>query len=139
MAVEAYLVLIRGARPTVKYPKTRLQAFLADQDVRSVFLKLCFEFDDSDTLDEVRKGLLLMVKALGASGVAAAVGVNRVSLYRMLSPQGNPSLGYVMRLLKAMGVRPYAVEEQFIADRELPARPKDLPAMLKPANMIRVI
>ena len=65
-------------KPADEYP--RLVA-LADQDVRSVFLKLCFEFDDSDTLDEVRKGLLLVVKALGASWVARSVGVNRVSLY----------------------------------------------------------
>lgn len=134
IAVEAYLVLIHGGRPTAKYPKVRLREFLTDQDVRSVFLKLCFEFDDSDTLDEVRRGLLLVVKAQGASKVAARCGVNRVSLYRMLSPEGNPSLGYVMKLLKAVGVRPYAVDEQFIADRELPARPKDLPAIWRPVQ-----
>ena len=135
VAVEAYLVLIRGQRATAKYPKARLQEFLIDRDMRIVFLKLCFEFDDSDGLDEVRKGISLTVRALGASGVARAVGVNRVSLYRMLSPRGNPSLAYVMRLLKALGVRPYGVDEQFIADRELPARPKDLPSQWKPSAL----
>lgn len=125
-AAEAFLVLIRGQRATKRYPKRRLQAFLVDLGIRSDFLRLCFEFDDTDGLVHVRKGLLLAIQALGPSKVARYLKVNRVSVYRMLSPQGNPSLRYIVRLLDALGLRLWAVDADFISRREVLERPKDV-------------
>jgi len=74
----------------------------------------------------VRKGLLLAIQALGPSKVARYLKVNRVSVYRMLSPQGNPSLRYIVRLLDALGLRLWAVDADFISRREVLERPKDV-------------
>ncbi len=41
----------------------------------------------------------------GMSKLAEATGLNRESLYRMLSENGNPELGSLSRLLQALGLR----------------------------------
>lgn len=89
-------------------------------------MKLCFEHDDSDSLVHVRKGLFLAIQALGPSKFAGELGVNRVSLYRMLSADGNPSLRYMVRLLSFLGLRMWSVEEDFILRRKTVERPKEV-------------
>lgn len=127
LALEAYVVLIEGKKPTKTFTKYKLQMLLILPPMRVEFLKLCFEYDDSDTLVSVRKGIFLIIRAYGPSDFCREVGINRNSLYRMLAEDGNPSLAYVMRLLKALKVRPWAVGEHFFKNRQAPVRPKDVP------------
>jgi probable addiction module antidote protein len=51
------------------------------------------------------KALRNVAQARGISATAAAADLNRVSLYRMLSEDGNPELGSIDRLLHALGLR----------------------------------
>ena len=126
VAAEAYLVLIEGQKPGKTFTKEKLRLLLLILPVRIEFFKLCFEFDDSDALVDVRKALFLFIQAYGPSDFCRKHRINRNSVYRMLGKGGNPSLRYCMLILKAVGVRPYAVSEQFIAERALPRRPKDV-------------
>jgi len=46
-----------------------------------------------------------IARARGMSQVAQAAGLSRESLYRALSPDGNPEFGTVVRVMKALGLR----------------------------------
>ena len=57
-----------------------------------------------------RGGSLLMLRALaeaygGLGAVAAQAGISRESLYRSLSPKGNPTLKTLIAVLNTMGLR----------------------------------
>jgi probable addiction module antidote protein len=59
---------------------------------------------------EERGASLLMLRALaeaygGVSEVAAQAGISRESLYRSLSPKGNPTLKTLVAVLNAVGLR----------------------------------
>ena len=126
LAEEAFCVLIRRDKAQRALSKVRLTEFLADQAVRIHFLKLCMEFDDSSRLDKFRAGLLLAVQAMGTTAVAKTTKINRVSLYRMLAKGGNPSLDNLIRVVQALGVRLWVVDEEFFARRQPVVRPKDV-------------
>jgi probable addiction module antidote protein len=126
LAEEAFCVLIRRDKAQRTMPKARLGEFLVDQAVRIHFLKLCLEFDDTPRLDKFRAGLLLAVQAMGTTAVAKATKINRVTLYRMLAKGGNPSLENLIRIVQALGVRLWVVDEEFFARRQPVVRPKDV-------------
>jgi probable addiction module antidote protein len=46
-----------------------------------------------------------IARARGMSQIAQATGLSRESLYRALSPEGNPEFGTVVRVMKALGLR----------------------------------
>lgn len=46
-----------------------------------------------------------IARAKGMTQVAKDAGLSRESLYRALSPQGNPSFATVLKVAKALGVR----------------------------------
>ena len=48
----------------------------------------------------------------GLAKVAAEAGLSRESLYRSLSPKGNPTLKTLLAVLKAVGLRLSVTEEQ---------------------------
>ena len=125
MAKEAFSVLICGAKPTRKYSKTALCGTLIHPDIYLDFLKHCLEWDDSRHTDVFRKGLLLTIRAIGASQVAKATGVSRVTLYRMLSKNGNPRLSSLAAVFHYLGLRLWVVDDDFIQRRTHLKRPKD--------------
>jgi probable addiction module antidote protein len=53
----------------------------------------------------VADALGVIARARGMSEVAREAGVSRESLYRALSPEGNPEFGTVMRVAQALGLR----------------------------------
>jgi probable addiction module antidote protein len=53
----------------------------------------------------VADALGVIARARGMSEVAREAGVSRESLYRALSPNGNPEFGTVMRVAHALGLR----------------------------------
>jgi len=86
-------------------------------------LKLALETLESP--DE-RAGSLLMLRSLaeaygGLGAVAAKAGISRESLYRSLSPKGNPTLKTLVAVLSTMGLRLSVVPEPKKA-RKRPAR-----------------
>lgn len=64
----------------------------------------------------VAHALGVVARARGMSQIARDAGLSRESLYRALSPEGNPEFGTVLRVLKALGLRltttPIAAGEQ---------------------------
>lgn len=46
-----------------------------------------------------------VARARGMTRIARETGLAREALYRALSPEGNPELGTVLRVAKALGIR----------------------------------
>ena len=74
---------------------------------------------------ENRGASLLMLRALaeaygGLGAVAAQAGISRESLYRSLSPKGNPTLKTLVAVLNAVGLRLSVTE----APKRAPRRAK---------------
>jgi probable addiction module antidote protein len=53
----------------------------------------------------VTHALGVAARARGMAQIARETGLSRESLYRALSAEGNPELGTVLKVLKALGVR----------------------------------
>lgn len=53
----------------------------------------------------IADALGVVARAKGMSRVSEKAGLSRESLYRALSDKGNPELGTVLKILKALGLR----------------------------------
>jgi probable addiction module antidote protein len=53
----------------------------------------------------ITRALGAVARARGMTEVAREAGLSRESLYRALSPAGNPEFGTVVRVMKALGLR----------------------------------
>ncbi|HEX3130234.1 MAG TPA: addiction module antidote protein [Thermoanaerobaculia bacterium] len=53
-----------------------------------------------------------IARAKGISQIASATGLGRESLYKALSPEGNPELGTVLKVVRALGLRLHAATAQ---------------------------
>jgi probable addiction module antidote protein len=126
MAEEAFSVLIHKNRPTRTYTKETLVKCLVDTDIAVDFLKLCLEWNDSEKLKLFKAGLLFVIKSRGVSAISKATKMSRLSLYRMLSPKGNPRLSSLMAILRELKCHLWIVDDDFIQRREKVVRPKDI-------------
>ena len=81
-------VMIRKLRTNPKFAAAYLQAALEDSDDPKVLLV----------------ALRQLAMAHGVAKVAKAAGIERESLYRALSPRGNPRLSTLVAVTRAMGV-----------------------------------
>ena len=79
----------------------------ADHELAVEYLKAAME--SLDNPDDRAAGLLALrtvAEAYGGLGaVAAEAGISRESLYRTLSPKGNPTLKTLLAVLKTVGMR----------------------------------
>lgn len=77
----------------------------------AAYLEACFAECDGDA-SFVAKALGDIARAKGMSTIARETGLGRESLYKALSADGNPQLGTVLKIAKALGlelsVRPAA-------------------------------
>jgi len=83
-----------------------------------------------ETLDnpEERGGSLLMLRSIaeaygGLGAVAAKAGISRESLYRSLSPKGNPTLKTLIAVLNTMDLRLSVVPKPKRARKRTPKKP----------------
>ena len=75
---------------------------LRDLDEAAAYLTACFEDSEAVFLQGLRK----VAEAHGGlSTIASNAGLNRESLYRMLSEEGNPRLSSLSALLGSLGLR----------------------------------
>lgn len=84
-----------------------LRELRADREFAVALLQVALESLDNP---EERGGGLLALRAVaeaygGLGAVAAQAGISRESLYRSLSPKGNPTLKTLVAVLKAVGLR----------------------------------
>ncbi|MFJ1259944.1 addiction module antidote protein [Cupriavidus sp. CuC1] len=79
----------------------------ADRELAVEYLKAAME--SLDNPEDRAAGLLALrtvAEAYGGLGaVAAEAGISRESLYRALSPKGNPTLKTLLAVLKTVGMR----------------------------------
>ena len=79
----------------------------ADRDLAVAYLKVAMEsLDDPHDRAAGLLALRAVAEAFGGLGVVAAdAGISRESLYRSLSPKGNPKLKTLLAVLKTVGMR----------------------------------
>jgi len=79
----------------------------ADRELAVEYLKAAMEsLDDPDDRAAGLLALRTVAEAYGGLGaVAAEAGISRESLYRTLSPKGNPTLKTLLAVLKAVGLK----------------------------------
>jgi probable addiction module antidote protein len=70
------------------------------------YLEAAFEDGDSGV---VAAALGDIARAKGMTRVARQAGLGRESLYKALSAGGNPELGTVLRVVRALGIKLHAV------------------------------
>jgi len=85
-----------------------------DREYAVALLQVAMESLDNP---EERGGGLLALRAVaeaygGLGAVSAAAGISRESLYRALSPKGNPTLKTLVAVVNAVGLRLTVTEEQ---------------------------
>jgi probable addiction module antidote protein len=114
-AREMYAVLIDEERESRSYSKKEMIEDLSDEVLYCEFLKTCFELDDTDTLEDFRKGLYLVLNQIGMSAASKETGIPRTTLYRMLWKNGNPNLKYLVQILRFLNLQLWVVSEEFIS------------------------
>jgi len=91
----------------VSHHARELAELHADRDLAVEYLKAAMQSLDDPT--DRAAGLLALrtvAEAYGGLGaVAAEAGISRESLYRALSPKGNPTLKTLLAVLKTVGMR----------------------------------
>lgn len=104
METEAILNKLKGV---VSHHEAEVAELRADRELAVEYLKAAME--SLDNPDDRAAGLLALrtvAEAYGGLGVVAAeAGISRESLYRALSPKGNPTLKTLLAVLKTVGMR----------------------------------
>lgn len=77
-------------------------AYLKTDDDIAHYLEAVFEDGD---LALITHALGVVARAKGMSQIAQAAGLGRESLYKALSPDGNPELATVLKVLRALGLK----------------------------------
>lgn len=113
-AREMYAVLIQKERESRSYKKKEMLEDLLYPELYCEFLKICFEFDSSGSLEIFRKGLYLVLNQIGMSEAARKTGIPRTTLYRMFWKGGNPNLKYLIQVLQFLNLKLWVVSDRFI-------------------------
>ena len=85
------------------YQESLLES-LADANEAAAYLNAALEDGDPEVFLLALRNVA-DARLGGMSKLAEATGLNRESLYRMLSEQGNPELNSLSRLLHALGLK----------------------------------
>ena len=76
--------------------------YLMDDEAIRDYLAIALEDGDTKTIQLVLRDI---AKAQGMSELARKTNLNRESLYRSLSAEGNPSFASVMKIMEALGLK----------------------------------
>lgn len=98
----------------VSHHEREIVELSADRELAVEYLKAAMEsLDDPDDRASGLLALRTVAEAYGGLGaVAAEAGISRESLYRALSPKGNPTLKTLLAVLKTVGLRLSVESEQ---------------------------
>jgi probable addiction module antidote protein len=91
----------------VSHHEREIAELRGDRELADAYLKAAMaSLDDPDERAAGLLALRTVVEAHGGLGaVAAEAGISRESLYRSLSPKGNPTLKTLLSVLKTVGMR----------------------------------
>ncbi len=106
------------------YHEWEVELLRSDRELAIEYLNIALESLDSP---EERAGSLLMLRALaeaygGLAKVAAEAGISRESLYRSLSPKGNPTFKTLTAIVNVMGLRLSVVEKSPLRKKRVKAK-----------------
>ena len=79
--------------------------YLETQEAVVIYLEAAFEDGDPGL---IAAALGDIARAKGMTTVAAEAGLGRESLYKALSPDGNPEFATVLKVMRALGLRLHA-------------------------------
>jgi probable addiction module antidote protein len=102
------------------YHEWEVEELRKDREFAIGYLKAAMEALDNPN---ERAGGLIMLRAVaeaygGVGAVAAKAGISRESLYRALSPKGNPTLKTLIAVLKTVGLRLSVTPEQNVRAKQ---------------------
>ncbi|OKL50474.1 addiction module antidote protein [Boudabousia marimammalium] len=86
----------------VTFRRFDASAYLADSKDIEDYLALAIEEGDAKTIQLVLRDI---AKAQGMTQLAKDTGLNRESLYKALSAQGNPSFASILKITQALGLK----------------------------------
>ena len=96
---------MRGTPLTIQKTKTTLwdpATHIKDDEYAAEYLRGALEDGDCGVIAAV---LGHIARYKGMAAVAAATGMGRESLYKALSPNGNPEFATVLKVVNALGLR----------------------------------
>jgi len=98
----------------VSHHQREIEELREDRKYAVALLQVAMESLDNP---KERGGSLLAIRAVaeaygGLGAVAAQAGISRESLYRALSPKGNPTLKTLVAVLKTLGLRLTVTEQK---------------------------
>ena len=98
---------MRQVKGVISHHEREVAELRADRDLAVEYLKAAMEsLDDPENRAAGLLALRTVAEAYGGLGaVAAEAGISRESLYRALSPKGNPTLKTLLAVLKTVGMR----------------------------------
>ncbi len=104
MEAEAEMNKLKGV---VSHHDAEIAELRADRALAVEYLKAAMEsLDDPEDRAAGLLALRTVAEAYGGLGVVAAeAGISRETLYRTLSPKGNPTLKTLLAVLKTVGLR----------------------------------
>jgi probable addiction module antidote protein len=99
--------IMRQPKGVISHHESEVAELRADRDLAVEYLKAAMEsLDDPENRAAGLLALRTVAEAYGGLGaVAAETGISRESLYRALSPKGNPTLKTLLAVLKTVGMR----------------------------------
>jgi probable addiction module antidote protein len=106
--------MMKTYKAGIPYNEWEIKQLRSNPDLGVEYLKVALEcLQDPDD----RGASLLMLRAIaeaygGLGAVAAKAGISRESLYRSLSPKGNPTLKTLVAVLNTMGLSLSVVPQQ---------------------------
>jgi probable addiction module antidote protein len=104
METEADMTKLKGV---VSHHEREVAELRADRELAVEYLKAAMAaLDTPEDRGACLLALRTVAEAYGGLGlVAAEAGISRESLYRALSPKGNPTLKTLLAVLKTVGMR----------------------------------
>ncbi|MFM2112035.1 MAG: hypothetical protein RLZZ271_695 [Pseudomonadota bacterium] len=100
-------MVVSKFKGAVSHHEQELAELRADRELAVEYLKAALEaLDDPNDRAGGLLALRTVAEAYGGLGaVAGEAGISRESLYRALSPKGNPTLKTLLAVLKTVGLR----------------------------------
>ena len=91
--------------PTTRTRPWDAAEYLETEEEMAAYLEAALEEQDAALF---AAALGDIARAKGMSEIARTAGLGRESLYKALSPEGNPELATVLKVLRALGLRLHA-------------------------------
>ncbi|MGD0346027.1 MAG: addiction module antidote protein [Terracidiphilus sp.] len=117
--------MMKTYKAGIPYHEWEVKQLRSDPELGVEYLKVALEcLQDPDD----RGASLLMLRSIaeaygGLGAVAAKAGISRESLYRSLSPKGNPTLKTLVAVLSTMGLSLSVVPQQKKTQRRTAKKP----------------